>query len=139
MLVCRTDLDRNFDRIFGRTFGDIAQFSQTATTQKVPLDLFETDTSFVLRADVPGIERDALDVTLKEGLLTVSGSRELPDRETKRAFVRERGKTHFERSFELPSPVDAEGVAARLSNGVLEVTVPKIPESVPRRIEIAVS
>lgn len=138
MLVCKTEIDRNLDRVLGRAFGDIARLNRGPTRHPIPLDLFETEGSFVLRADVPGIERDNLDVTLEDGRLTVAGSRTLPEDAQSRSFLSERGTTDFRRSFDLPSPVDADGVAASLTNGVLEVTVPKVPEPEPRRINIAV-
>ena len=139
MLVCRTELDRNLDRALGRAFGDLAHFTRGPVPRSIPLDLFETDSNFVLRADVPGVDKEQLDITLEENRLTISGSRTLPEDEASRSFLRERGTRDFKRSFELPSPVDPDGVAARLTNGVLEVMVPKIPEPAPRRIDIAVS
>lgn len=102
------------------------------------VDILEEKDGFVIRADLPGVSPDAIDVRMEDGLLSISGER---NRETDtefegvRRFERSAGK--FVRRFTLPDNVDAEGIAARSANGILEVSIPKQPEvDTTRRIAV---
>lgn len=99
-------------------------------------DLFETDEEFVLEMELAGFDRDELEITVDNGVLTVSGERTTPESEDANYYVRERTSARFSRSFDLPRSVDAEKVDARLENGLLHVALPKVAEARPRRIEV---
>ncbi len=103
-----------------------------------PADVAEFKDRFVLRFDVPGVNIDAIDITLEQGVLTVSGARE---RETQSADVErarvERASGRFHRRFTLPDTVDTNNVQATGRNGVLEVVIPKQAKAQPRRITVA--
>ncbi|KAJ3093846.1 hypothetical protein HDU96_001999 [Phlyctochytrium bullatum] len=108
--------------------------------RSVRLDVSETPTSYLIHADLPGVSKDQLNITLKDDVLTISGerkdSREIKDEQR---HVVERSYGRFSRSVRLPVNADAENVAARLDEGVLEVTVGKreVPkEEAPKRISI---
>jgi HSP20 family protein len=86
-------------------------------------DVNHTKDAFVIKADLPGVKEEELDVTLTGALLAISGKRE--------------GHGTFTRSFSLPDSVDGEHVAAELKNGVLTVVIPKRPEAQPRMIAVS--
>lgn len=100
-------------------------------------DVKETDDAYLLRADLPGVKKDDLDVTLDKGVLTISGKRdEESTKEGETYHVYERSYGSFTRSFRLPDLASGEGIDADLSNGVLEVTIPKRAEAKPTKIEL---
>ena len=97
----------------------------------------ETNDSFVLRADVPGVEEKDLDVAVHNGVLTVSGSRQAEERKEGESFaIYERQYGSFSRSFALPDMADGERIDASLNNGVLSLTIAKKAQAKPRKIEI---
>jgi HSP20 family protein len=95
----------------------------------------ETTDQFVVRADVPGVEEKDVDISLHNGVLSISGSRSSEKRNEGDAYyVHERQFGAFSRSFGLPDTADGEKVEAALSNGVLTVTIGKRSEAKPRKI-----
>ncbi|HEY2903430.1 MAG TPA: Hsp20/alpha crystallin family protein [Polyangia bacterium] len=103
----------------------------------VRFDVKETKDAYLLRADVPGVKEDAVEVSLNGNLLTISGKREEEHRnEGEQYFALERSHGTFTRSFALPDNVDAEGISAELKHGVLSVQIPKQPQAQPRKIAI---
>jgi HSP20 family protein len=104
-----------------------------------PMDLVETDDHFVLRADLPGLGPDDVNIEVEDGVLTLSGERKA-EHETKReGFYRvERASGQFRRSLTLPEGVELEQIAAAFDKGVLEVRIPKPEERKPRKVSISV-
>jgi HSP20 family protein len=102
----------------------------------VPFDVHETEDAYVLTADVPGVKQSALDITVEEKAITVSGKREDAADAKAELRSRERRQGSFSRTFRLRDSVDAEAISAELSNGVLTLTVPKTAEAKPRTIPI---
>ncbi len=97
----------------------------------------ETSDSFVLRADLPGVDEKDLDVAVHNGVLTVSGSRAAEERKEGESYVLyERQYGSFSRSFALPDMADGERIDAALTNGVLQLTIGKKAEAKPRKIAI---
>mgnify|MGYP000323128449 CR=1 FL=1 len=95
------------------------------------------DHRFILRADVPGVAREDIDISMEDGILTIAGERQTAKHEEAVGVKRfERVSGRFYRRFTLPETADAEGIAARSANGILEVTIPKLPEVQPRRITV---
>jgi HSP20 family molecular chaperone IbpA len=101
-----------------------------------PIDIFETDEGLVLRADLPGVTAETLDLQVQDNKLTLFGRAEagLPDSDALRHQEFESGD--FLRSFILSDEVDHERIQANLSNGVLVVVLPKSAQSEPRRIQV---
>ena len=100
-------------------------------------EMKETNESFVLTADLPGVKEEDVQVDLTADRISVSGKREAENRqEGERYYTYERTYGSFNRSFTLPSEVDGNAVQASLDNGVLTLTLPKRPEMQPKRIEI---
>jgi len=97
----------------------------------------ETNDSFVLRADIPGVEEKDLDIAVHNGVLTVSGSRQAEERKEGESYaLYERQYGSFSRSFALPDMADGDRIEAQLTNGVLTLTVAKKAEAKPRKIAI---
>jgi HSP20 family protein len=104
------------------------------------MDLVETDEQFVLRADLPGLSENDVNVELEHDVLTVSGERKSEHEERKEGYYRvERASGAFSRSLTLPEGVDPEGIKANFDHGVLEVRIPKPEERKPRKVAISVA
>ena len=101
------------------------------------VDIIEEKDRFILRADVPGVSAEDIDVSMDSGVLSVSGERhaiaQVDDTGVQRI---ERATGRFLRRFTLPETADAEGIAAKCANGILEVSIPKPPEIQARRITV---
>lgn len=101
------------------------------------VDIIEERDRFLLRADVPGVSAADIDVSMEGGVLSVSGERHAEERKEDSGVQRiERTTGRFLRRFTLPETADAEGISAKTQNGILEVTIPKLPEIQPRRIAV---
>ena len=129
-------MQRDFDRFAGRRLG--RNDLETPVSDWAPaVDIIEETDRFILRADVPGVAREDIDVSMEDGILTISGERQTEKHEETEGVKRfERVSGKFYRRFTLPETADAEGIAARNANGILEVSIPKQPEVQPRRITV---
>jgi HSP20 family protein len=130
------DMNRLFDTFFqGRGLGAAA--ANGSRRWIPPMDLAETDEHFVVRADLPGLDRDDLEIEVKDRVLTISGEREVEHEDRKEGYHRvERSFGRFARSLDLPDGVDPSAVTAEFERGVLEVRIPKPEERQPTRVEI---
>ena len=128
-------LHRDLDRMVGaRRAGD----EQSAVADWVPaVDIIEEKDRFVLRADVPGVSAEDIEVAMDNGVLSVAGERHAiaPSDDTGVQRI-ERATGRFLRRFTLPDTANAEGISAKNSNGILEVVIPKAPEIQARRITV---
>lgn len=132
-------LHRQINRVFDSQAAANGLGDSSATADWIPpADIAEYKDRFVLKFDVPGVDVSAIDITLDQGVLTISGQREqeAADAGAERTRV-ERPQGRFYRRFTLPDTVDAAAVRASGRNGILEVTIPKQPKAQPRRIEVA--
>jgi HSP20 family protein len=101
------------------------------------VDLVEREDSLVLKADLPGMSEEDVQIEVRDSVLTISGERKSEHDEKENGYYRvERSYGRFSRSLQLPHGVDAAGIGASFDQGVLEVTIPKPEERKPRRIEI---
>ena len=105
----------------------------------VPLvDIQETPESYRLHAELPGLTKDDIQITIEDNVLRLSGERKFERDVKKESFQRiERSYGAFARSFTLPTQVDSEKVQAVFENGVLSLTVPKQEQAKPRKITIS--
>jgi HSP20 family protein len=126
----QSEVNRLFDAFFGGTEANRRRW--------VPaMDLVETDEHLVLRADLPGLNRDDVNIEIKDGVLTISGERKSEHTERSEGFHRvERAFGSFSRSLSLPDGVDADKVRAEFENGVLQIKIPKPEETKPHRVAI---
>lgn len=114
--------------------------SSSAMADWMPsVDINEFDESFQLYVDLPGVDPKDVEITLDNGVLTISGERrfEKRDDETMMRRRRERAAGRFYRRFILPDTVDADKVKATDRHGVLEISIPKQAKALPRRIKVA--
>jgi HSP20 family protein len=100
-----------------------------------PVDLYETADAYVLTAEIPGVDRDDIDIQTGEGRLTLSGMRRERPMACEQFHRIERGHGSFQRTFQLPLPIDPAGVTADLKDGVLTIRCPK-SDPATRRITI---
>jgi HSP20 family protein len=133
-----TTLQNEMNRLFGSVFDAPAQGNGGTLRRWMPaMDLVETDDHFVLRADLPGMSEDDINIEFENDTLTVSGERKAEHETKNEGYYRvERAFGSFSRSLTLPKGIDAEAVTAHFDRGVLEIRVPKPEERKPRRIEI---
>ena len=100
-------------------------------------DVWETESAYRIDLEIPSVPAEAVEVSLDDGVLVMSGERSRAERaEGERNHRLERRAGKFSRRFKLPEDADAQAISARVVNGVLEVTVGKREESKPRRIEV---
>ena len=131
---------RNFSRPFGEFDRWFKGSDENAkTVEWCPrADVVENDDSYAITLELPGIEKDDVNVSVENNVLSVSGeSKSEHDEEHKGLRRVERRFGSFSRSFRLPEGVDAEKIGASFKNGLLTLTVEKAPEIMPKRIDIA--
>ena len=114
--------------------------SGTATRRWIPaMDLIEAGEHFVLKADLPGMTEEDVNIELENNVLTISGERKTEHEEKHEGYYRlERSAGAFSRSLTLPEGIDPDALAATFDNGVLEVRIPKPVQAQPRRVQIGV-
>jgi HSP20 family protein len=100
------------------------------------VDIHESDTEFVIEADLPGVSKDNLQVEVEKNQLTISATRDREERKHEAIHVERYSKATLVRSFTLGTDVNAEGIRAELQDGVLTLTLPKAEKALPRRIEV---
>lgn len=121
---------------FWRAFGSPEQ-ALTASSFVPAVDIYEDEHNIILTAETPGIEEKDLDISLENGVLSISGERKMENEEKQDNFHRiERSYGRFTRSFTLPPTVDPDDVKAQFNNGVLKITLAKREEAKPKQIKI---
>lgn len=129
-------LHRDLDRLATRQPGRSNLESPVADWAPA-VDIVEEKGRFVLHADVPGVAPADIDVSMDAGVLTVSGARQNQRVTDNEGFRRvERASGRFLRRFTLPETADAENITAKSNNGILQVSIPKLPEVQSRRIAV---
>src|SRR5436190_4098547 len=125
-----------FSSEINRVFNTL--FDEGVHQRWVPaMDLVESDDHFLLKADLPGLAEDDVNIEIRDNTLTISGERKSEYERKERGWYRvERSTGAFSRSLSLPEGVDADGVTAHFEKGVLEVRIPKPEQRKPRRVEI---
>jgi HSP20 family protein len=105
-----------------------------------PVDIYEAEGELVLKAELPDMTRDDIDITVENGMLTIRGERKLDNDIKQENFHRvERAYGSFVRTFSLPPTVDGGRIGAEYKNGVLTVKLPTREEAKPRRIDVQVA
>ncbi len=132
-----SSLQTEMNRLFNQAF-DQPQGNGGSVRRWTPaMDLLETPSHFVLRADLPGLSEADVNVELEDNVLTVSGERKAEHHERSEGYYRvERAFGAFSRALTLPKGIDPEAVTAKFDRGVLEVQIPKPEERKPRKITI---
>jgi HSP20 family protein len=136
------DAQSEVDRLFNETFGGLGrgrgrQGGQQLAQWAPAVDVLTKDDNLVIRAELPGLKQEDVDITLQNGVLTISGEHKVDEEERGNYHVRERRYGSFRRSMTLQEGTDESMVHARFEDGVLEVRVEGAAiEQAPKRIEI---
>jgi HSP20 family protein len=110
-----------------------------ATTWTPAVDIYETPETIVMKAELPGLTRDDLDIQIRDNTLTLRGERRFAKDVQEENYLRiERAYGSFQRSFTLPTTIQQEKVRAVFKDGVLELTLPKAESAKPKKIAIEV-
>jgi HSP20 family protein len=125
-------LETRIDRLFENAFSDFAGNRRLSST-RFPVDLYEDKDHTYVRAELPGVSREDVNVEIVEGYLTIAGSRKPTPNQSEDAQ-----SFSFSRSLELPEEVQTDKVTAAFENGVLTITLPKREETKPRKISVTV-
>jgi HSP20 family molecular chaperone IbpA len=99
-------------------------------------DVFETDDALTVVMEMPGVGRDAIDISLKEDVLQVEGRIDFSNYREMSPVYTEYNVGHYTRSFSLPEKIDQDNISAQLDDGVLTLTLPKTAAARPRRISL---
>lgn len=123
---------RDFDRLFEDSGRPLARWMPR-------VDVLDQDNDLLVRTEVPGVDPESIDVTVEGGTLTIKGGRSFSNEETKDNYHRkEIFEGSFERTILLPEGIDSEAVTATSANGILEISIPKRPEVLPRKVTVEV-
>jgi len=130
----------DFDRIFDSMFTHDSPRLSLAQSCMPAVDVTETETEFLLSADMPGLDKKDVSIDIHDGVITIKGESAIDNEKSTDDYrIRERQLGSFNRSFRLPDNVNEVKVAAKFKNGVLMITLPKAKEVLPegRRIKIS--
>lgn len=138
------ELENMSDRLTRLLAGDSApggRDESMALADWAPVvDVMETEEEFQIRAELPGVEKTDVKLSVEEGVLTISGHREQEKEEKGKRYHRiERAYGSFARSFRVPDAVDEPKVTAEFKNGLLTVRLPKSEKARPKSIEVTVT
>jgi HSP20 family protein len=132
-------LQENVNRLFQESMGRPRHEPVSERAWVPVVDVLSDDDKIVVRAEIPGMKREDIDIELNGDMLTIKGERKFQDEEHKENYVRvERAYGNFQRSFTLGVPVKATEIKAAYKDGVLEITIPKAEEVKPKKVEVAV-
>jgi HSP20 family protein len=132
----QNEMNRLFNNLFDTPTGRYS--SGTSSRRWIPaMDLVETAGHYVLRADLPGLGDEDVNVQLEDNVLTISGERKTEQHTEQPDYYRlERAFGGFSRSLTLPDGIDPDSVQAHFDRGVLEITIPKPEQKKPRQVQI---
>jgi HSP20 family protein len=132
------DLEEQFSQFF-RDF-PLATGIGNESAWVPAVDLTETEDAYLLEADLPGMKREDIEVTVVDDMITLKGERKEEKSEAHKGYRRvERSYGSFQRAFRVPGGVDTAKVDAHFEHGVLKVSLPKRPEAKPKAIEVKIS
>lgn len=136
ILTQLSQLQRDLDR--KHELGGGIPESTSATAEWTPsVDIKEETDRYVLLADLPGVSPEKIEINMENGILTLSGEKTTEAKTQREGYKRiERVYGSFHRRFSMPDTVDAEGIGARCTNGVLEISIPKKSVIQPKKIVV---
>lgn len=135
-------LQRAMDRLFEEAFGPVVERRLLAEPRTLApaVDMYETDDEVVVKATLPGIKPEELEITVTGNVLTLKGEVKEEEKVEKANYIcQERRFGMFRRDLTLPVDVDVDKAKAEFENGVLTLTLPKVEEVKPKRLEIKTS
>lgn len=134
------NMQREIGRVFDSLFSDYDTEGALAAQWAPRVDVLENKDAFVIKAELPGVDKNNVKITLHDNILTIRGEKK-QEKEEKDADMHriERSFGAFERAFSLPTTVKNEKIDASFKDGVLMITLPKVEEAKPKEIEVKVS
>ena len=135
-----TDLRDEIDRLFEAPLAEFARSSRLLSGWTPALDVYEDKDSVFVKAELPGMKREEIELSLHDKTLSISGERKAESKHQDAEVYRsERFVGRFQRTISLPSPVASDKVKAQYKDGILTVTLPKTEEAQPKQINVSVS
>jgi HSP20 family protein len=133
-----TTLQEQINRVFGDVVGRTGEESNL-TSWAPAVDIYETEHELVVKADLPDVSPQDLDIQVENNILTIRGERKFETKVNEDNYLRvERTYGSFSRSFQLANSVNPEAIKADYQNGVLTLTIPKREEAKPKQIKVSV-
>ena len=133
----QNEMNRLFNTFFDPADVQPGRANGTARRWLPAMDLVETADHYVLRADLPGLSDEDVNVQLEDNVLTISGERKSEHQDRRAGYHRlERAFGSFSRSLTLPDGIDPSGIQANFDRGVLEISIPKPEQKKPRTVQI---
>ena len=124
------DFDRIFDNLFKNALTNMNTPAAPAGNLSLRMDVSETNQGYHIQAEIPGLEEKDIEITLKDGVLSITGEKLQEIDSDNKSFHRiERSYGHFKRNLQLPSDVDEENIEAHVKNGLLCIDIGKIKEA----------
>ena len=135
------DVSNRLNRVFGRPLARMEPNEMFTVADWTPsADISETDTAYLIKAEIPGVTKEDVKVTIENGMLTIQGERKMEKEEKDKKFHRiERSYGSFMRSFRVPEDADESAVKAEFKDGVLNVTLTKSAKAKPKAVNVSVS
>jgi HSP20 family protein len=134
------DLRDEIDRLFESPLSELTRTSQLLSGWTPALDVYENKDNFVVKAELPGMKKEDIEVSLHDGSLSISGERQAESKHAEGEVYRaERFFGRFQRTVTLPTTVAADKVKAAYNDGVLTITLPKTEEAKPKKIDVSVN
>lgn len=135
-----TNLRDEIDRLFEVPLAALARSSQLLSGWTPAFDVYEDNDNFIVKAELPGMKKEDIELSLHNGSLSISGERKSESKHQDAEVYRtERFFGRFQRTVTLPSPIAAEKVKAQYKAGILTVTLPKTDEAKPKHIDVNVN
>jgi HSP20 family protein len=134
-----SSLRSEIDRLFENPLAELSHASRLLSGWSPSLDVQEDKDNFYVQAELPGMRKEEIELTLHDGSLSISGERKADQKyEEAEVYRAERFVGRFQRTVALPTPVAADKVKAQYKDGILTVTLPKSEEAKPKQIEVKV-
>jgi HSP20 family protein len=136
-----TSILNDMDKMISNVFENDWNFPvHSKTNWSPPVDVKETDDSFTLTADIPGLTKKEVNVNVSDGIVSISGERKFEnEKESDNYHYRERQYGSFLRTFNLPETVNEEKITANFKNGILSIELPKQEVALPKERQIKIS
>jgi HSP20 family protein len=135
-----TNLRDEIEGLLEAPLADFARSSRLLSGWNPALDVFEDKDNLFVKAELPGMKRDDIEVSLRDNTLSISGERKAENKQTDAEVYREeRSFGRFQRTISLPAPVTSDKVKAEYKDGILTITLPKTEEAKPRQIDVSFS
>ena len=133
-------LSQEINRLFDSPFGEFTRHMELLNGRMPALDVYEDKDNLIVKAELPGMKREEIDISFHDGTLTISGERKYDEKnEGAETYRAERFFGKFHRTLTLPKPVQSDKAKATYQNGILTVTLPKTEEAKPKQIQVNVN